>query len=143
MNILETLRAQHQLVLKTLDDLERALSGPDEHAATLRALALTARLERDLGEHLLAEEAYLYPLLARRGQAEVRGVAAQFAEESRGVRACFAAFFARWPRAPVALGARFPDFVSEVNVLLRALRYRIAREEAELFPLAATFSHAA
>ncbi|MFD1625754.1 hemerythrin domain-containing protein [Azospirillum griseum] len=85
--------------------------------------------------HLAVEDKALYPRLARAADPALRGLAARFQQEMGGLTQRFEAYRQRWP-GPFAIAKDPAGFVAETRTMLDAFKNRIARENAELYPLA-------
>ena len=123
---------------KDLSDIVRkieALLTPDR----LRADAGPARenlskLSGLLKVHLAMEDTALYPRLKGHSDARVREISQRFATEMGGLKEAFTKYLSTWP-SPQAIQGSPGAFVSETRSVFGALAKRVAREEAELYPL--------
>ena len=120
---IETLGAQHRIVLARLNELDDG--GPEP----ARMEALLAFLAGELEEHLVLEERALFPVLARHTQVTARPVAGMEAEHGE-----LRALVGELTCALRAGGAGRAQSVGRVIAAL--LRAHIDKEDHVLFPLA-------
>ena len=133
---LELYRRQH----RELADAAARLGAADReslstHAGATAVRGWVAELSGKLLVHLQMEDASLYPDLLRSESAELRIAAARFRSDVGTLRSAADAFSGRWLR-PAAIEQAPEVFLAELRPFLHALSARIAREDAQLFPLA-------
>ena len=97
------------------------------------ARAMLSMLAGKLTIHLAMEDNALYPRLAAHNNQDVRKLAEKFDREMGGILGAFKQYLGRWPTA-LAIQADGAGFVDETRQIFAALRTRIAKENAELFP---------
>lgn len=128
-------REQHADILAVAGDLGRRLADEsfarDAHGVRSGLSALIGRLRA----HLALEDRHLYPTLLRSSSATVRATAKSFMDEMGGLVKQVESYAGRWPHA-MAIQRDPSAFAADTQGLLRALRRRIAREDADLYVLA-------
>lgn len=132
------LRRQHDAAAALVDQIavaiDRVRGSPNQQEGYAVAL-LTAKLTGTLRMHFAAEDKSLYPALMASKQAHVACVARRFFEEMGQIGPLFADYSVRWG-SPSTIMFAWPEFCAESAALFTALRDRISREDAELYPLA-------
>jgi hemerythrin-like domain-containing protein len=129
------LRRQHDVILALADDLVAAQESLATSAEAAGAATRLAKLTGVLQLHLAAEDRALYPRLRASSDAAVADTARRFMREMGGLAQVYGEFEARW-RSASAIQANPDGFRAETAAVLGALGTRIARENAELYPLA-------
>ena len=84
--------------------------------------------------HLAMEDNALYPRLAQVNVDNSRGVAEAFQQEMGGLARTFAGYNEKWQANEIA--ADPAGFARDTHAVFAAIGRRIARENAELYPLA-------
>ena len=94
-------------------------------------------LRRELGtaltRHLKEEDWVLYPVLLASEDARIGQTARRFVAEMGGLAGSFLLHTQKWNA--FAIEADWPGYCAEARALLEKLAIRIAREDAELYPL--------
>ena len=123
---------EHDMLLALGDELETACSGPqpDDLAGLV---VLLERFNQLLQIHLLREDNILYPAIIDGSNTEAAKVAAAFQAELGFLGSHVSEFDQRW--APAEISRSWPVFQQEICRLVEELRYRIERENDELYPL--------
>lgn len=130
MGFTDKFRQQHDEILEMVGELNARLKAQAD-AQELRG-ALSS-LAGKLNFHLAMEDKALYPRL-RKMDAGTGQLAARFMDEMGGLGAAFSAYNARWQVS--AIRSDPARFAAETREVFTALGKRIARENAELYPLA-------
>lgn len=117
-----------------MDELSTLLDTGSLAAQANEARSLLSRLAGTLSVHLAMEDNALYPRLAARADGPLKALASRYAEEMGGIHADFTSYLSRW-RAASAIARDTEAFLAETVDVLAALRERIDREDAELYPL--------
>lgn len=125
----------HSDVLTLAAAVERRLDPAGVAADPAPVAADLVRLFGKFSVHLAVEDKSLYPRLTRDGDPALRGLAARFHDEMGGLTQRFETYRKRWP-GPLAIAKDPAGFVAETKAILGQLKNRIAREDAELYPLA-------
>jgi hypothetical protein len=94
--------------------------------------ALRWRLNHLLAIHLAKEDKHLYPQLKASPIAEIAVMAARFEAEMGGLAEGFAAYGRKWDAQ--AMHADWEGFCKDTRQILLTLRWRIEREERDLYP---------
>lgn len=130
----DDLRHQHQRLLEQVTRIEAAVRVRrlETDAEAVRAMLET--LAGHLSVHLEAEDHGLYPALARADDPVTRDTAERFSAEMGGLAGAFTRYMTAWPVH--AIRGNSQRFAAESIATLAVLRQRIAREDAELYPLA-------
>ncbi len=90
------------------------------------------RLNHLLAVHLAKEDKHLYPQLKASPNAEIAVMAHRFELEMGGLAETFMAYSKRWDAE--ATNRDWEGFCKETRQVLLALRWRIQREERDLYP---------
>lgn len=130
MGFTDKFRQQHREVLDMVSELNQKLKEKAD-AQDLRT-ALSA-LAGKLNFHLAMEDKALYPRLMKSDGA-AQGIAKKFMEEMGGLADNFEAYNKKWQVSAIRNDPA--AFASETHKVFAALGKRIARENAELYPLA-------
>jgi iron-sulfur cluster repair protein YtfE (RIC family) len=130
MGFTDKFRQQHTEVLDMVSDLNQKLKAKADPQALRTALSALAG---KLNFHLAMEDKALYPRLMKSDGA-AQGVAKKFMEEMGGLADAFEAYNKKWQ--VTAIRNDPAGFASETHKVFTTLGKRIARENAELYPLA-------
>jgi hypothetical protein len=132
----DNFRRQHEeLATLGTELLQQLALGTEDIVARAGDLRrLMARFAGKLKMHASMENEALYPRLFDHSDPSVREKAEQLFEEVKGIYAAFAIFGERWPTT-AAIEANPTEFVRETRRIMKALWLRMARENAELYPL--------
>ncbi len=136
MKPIEKLKKQHEDIIAIIDRMEVESKSLTEPESATALLGLIGELGRLLEEHLLIEDDFLYPVLKKRENEDIQKTAHQFEAELGGIKKSFHAYSKKW-ESPKEIMQLHIGFVSESKNLADALRYRIEREERDLFSLMA------
>lgn len=132
MGFTDKFRQQHDEILGLVGDLNaklKARADAQDLRGTLSSLA------GKLNFHLAMEDKALYPRLMTM-DARTSKVAGRFMEEMGGLGEVFTTYNNRWQVS--AIRSDPEGFAVETRKVFTALGKRIARENAELYPLADT-----
>jgi hemerythrin-like domain-containing protein len=132
MGFSDKFRQQHQDILATVGVMNEKLKA-NADAQILRLLL--SNLAGKLRFHLAMEDKALYPRMVNQGD-DMSAVAARFMEEMGGLAAAFENYNAKWQMTAIRNDPA--GFAAETHAVFQALGKRIARENAELYPLADT-----
>ncbi len=115
-----------------LADMIRAgkLGGNEEQAARI-----VKRLLLEITSHLKVEDEKVYPRLQHHKDPKVRVLGSRYQREMGSMAPAVVTWGDRWSRA--AIESKPDVFVDETRELFKALKARIDREEAELYPVLA------
>jgi hypothetical protein len=130
MSFTDKFRQQHEEILDMVGELNQKLKAKAE-AQEMRGVL--SNLAGKLNFHLAMEDKALYPRLMKQ-DAGASAVATRFMEEMGGLGAVFMTYNNKWQVS--AIRADPAGFASETRQVFVALGKRIARENAELYPLA-------
>jgi hypothetical protein len=128
----DNFRRQHQELLAMVAEITGKLKSDPGDARGLRD-ALSA-LAGKLTVHLTMEDKALYPRLAQVKGENASAVAQAFQHEMGGLAGQFTEYNRNWPINAIA--ANPSGFARETQGVFAAIGRRIARENAELYPLA-------
>jgi len=131
---MDKLRKQHKDILIIVDKIHTDLERATDIKIAEFMFDLIGQLGTLLQEHLLIEDFFLYPALQKLPQENVRNVASLFLTELGGLRIALSEYSDKWT-SPRNIVQSHSYFMSESKVLLSTLKYRIAKEDNELFPL--------
>ena len=130
MSFTDKFRQQHDEILGIVGDLNAKLKAQAD-AQDLRGVL--SALAGKLNFHLAMEDKALYPRLMKM-DAKASKMASKFMDEMGGLGEVFAAYNNRWQVSAIR---KDPEgFATETRKVFTALGKRIARENAELYPLA-------
>lgn len=132
MQITTKLRAEHNVILRLIDDFYVMLSAPQPPAG-INLLKFRTGFSKQLLAHLASEDMLLYPRMKQNPDAAVARTAHTFSTEMGGLLTAYKDWSGRW--SSERLQGEWPQFVAETRELLGALAKRISRENAELYPL--------
>jgi hypothetical protein len=130
MGFTDKFRQQHEEILGIAGELQKMMktkADPQDLRTVLSSLA------GKLNFHLAMEDKALYPRVMKI-DAAAHAVATRFVEEMGGLAEQFAAFNNKWQVSAIRKDA--DGFASEAHKIFNALGKRVARENAELYPLA-------
>ena len=123
---------QHEEAEELLDKLEANCSknpiDPREISETL------VRIAAQLKFHLAMEDKLLYPKAATSSDQELKKLSQKMSDEMGQISIVFENYVNRWSR--VAIEREPQKFLTETAGIIDAIRKRIEREEASLYPLA-------
>jgi hemerythrin-like domain-containing protein len=127
------LHDEHRELLDLLGQLSNAIARP-EPPPQAQLFDLRMKICGTLIGHLKTEDWTIYPMLAAHPDAAVAAKARRFSDEMGGLASAFADYSRRW--TTLTIESNWSGFRSETAEIIKALRQRIEREEAELYPLA-------
>lgn len=136
MLFIAELRNEHDMLLALADQLERATSGSQPDALT-PLLVLLERFNQLLQIHLLREDTFLYPALIAGDDVEAANVAACFQAELGLLGSHVLEFDQKWSTTEISRS--WLEFRQDIMKLVEELRFRIERENEDLYPLAERF----
>ena len=130
MGFTDKFRQQHDEILGIVGELTQHIKTKAEAQVMRTSLS---SLAGKLNFHLAMEDKALYPRLMN-GDGSAKGVAGRFMQEMGGLGEVFQAYNNRWQVSAIR---KDPEgFAAETHKVFQALGKRIARENAELYPLA-------
>ena len=129
----DALRQAHQELLQLIDTMSPKLVPSELARDGNNTRAMLSMLAGKLTIHLAMEDRALYPRLATHADGDVRKLAERFEKEMGGILGVFKQYVAHWPTAE-AIQSNSAGFVHETQEIFDALRARIAKEDAEIFP---------
>lgn len=130
MSFTDKFRQQHEEILAIVGELNQQMKA-NADAQALRTLL--SNLAGKLNFHLAMEDKALYPRIMKM-DAAASTLATRFMEEMGGLGAAFTGYNNRWQVS--AIRSDPAGFAAESRQVFVALGKRIARENAELYPLA-------
>lgn len=132
MTSVEQLIVEHEELEAIAAQLEEQVRRAEPNMPAV--LALRARLSVELNNHLIGEDAALYPKLAASNDATMSGAADSFQSELATLKVDWAAYLEEW--CDDAIDSDWPNFAEETLAMMARLKTRIARENACLIPAA-------
>ena len=130
MGFTDKFRQQHREVLDMVSELNQKLKAKEEAQALRSSLSALAG---KLNFHLAMEDKALYPRLMK-SEGAAQGVAKKFMDEMGSLAAVFQDYNNKWQVSAIRNDPA--GFAAETHKVFGALGKRIARENAELYPLA-------
>ena len=130
MGFTDKFRQQHDEILEMVGELNTKLKARGDAQDLRGALS---NLAGKLNFHLAMEDKALYPRLMKL-DAQANKMAGRFMEEMGGLAEVFSTYNNRWQVS--AIRSDPEGFAAETRKVFTALGKRIARENAELYPLA-------
>ena len=130
MGFTDKFRQQHDEILEMVGELNTKLKARGDAQDLRGALS---NLAGKLNFHLAMEDKALYPRLMKI-DAQASKMAGRFMEEMGGLAEVFSTYNAKWQVS--AIRSDPEGFAAETRKVFTALGKRIARENAELYPLA-------
>jgi hypothetical protein len=131
MSFTDKFRAQHEEILAMAGDITEKLKANADAAEVRKILS---NLAGKVNFHLAMEDKALYPRLMKQKDSDAPATAARFLKEMGGLAEVFTNYNTKWQVS--AIRSDTPGFANETRKVLGALAHRIARENAELYPLA-------
>ena len=131
MSFTDKFRTQHDEILALAGEITAQLHARADAVAVRKQLS---SLAGKVNFHLAMEDKALYPRLMQQKGSSADAIAAKFQAEMGGLARVFADYNAKWQVS--AIRADLPGFTNETRKLFGALAHRIARENADLYPLA-------
>jgi hypothetical protein len=130
MGFTDKFRQQHDEILGLAGEVQKMMKAKAD-AQELRTVL--SSLAGKLNFHLAMEDKALYPRVMKIG-GTAQAVAKRFVDEMGGLADQFAAFNNKWQVS--AIRSDPSGFANEAHKIFNALGKRVARENAELYPLA-------
>jgi iron-sulfur cluster repair protein YtfE (RIC family) len=131
MGFTDKFRAQHEEILAVAGDLTEKINAGADAAAVRKILS---NLAGKVNFHLAMEDKALYPRMMKQQGSNAPAVAAKFLKEMGGLSEVFTNYNSKWQ--VTAIRADTAGFSNETRKVVGALAHRIARENADLYPLA-------
>jgi hypothetical protein len=128
------LKRQHAEIGTVIAAAMTAIDRGEVRANAQPITAMLNEMSRLIGSHLKIEDEEVYPVLVNRTEADIRRTARQFRDNMGGLAEEFHNYVARY-RSPAAVSADLPLFCYESRRIFERLRYRMQREEHDLYPL--------
>jgi hypothetical protein len=130
MSFTDKFRQQHEEILAIAGDIQKQIKTQAD-AKVLRSHL--SNLAGKLNFHLAMEDEALYPRIMKLDD-KAGALAKKFVAEMGGLSQAFAAYNTKWQTS--AIRADPAGFASETREMFVALGRRVARENAELYPVA-------
>lgn len=130
MSFTDKFRQQHDEILALAGDIQQELKAKGD-AQALRTLL--SSLAGKLNFHLAMEDQALYPRIMKLDP-KAKELATRFVSEMGGLAQAFGAYNAKWQTSAIRNDPA--GFAEETREIFVALGKRVARENAELYPLA-------
>jgi hypothetical protein len=131
MSFTDKFRAQHEEILAIAGEITEALKANGDAGAVRKLLS---NLAGKVNFHLAMEDKALYPRLMQQKDTNAPALAAKFLKEMGGLAEVFTKYNNKWQVSAIRSD---PDgFSNETRKVFGALAHRIARENAELYPVA-------
>jgi hypothetical protein len=131
----ENFRRQHAELFELGAEIARQLTIKNLETNAPHVRRLVAQFAGKLAMHAKMENDALYPRLLAHHDVDVQERARGLLDEVRHIYGVFGKYERRWPDAQ-AIASNAAVFVRETFDVLRILGRRMAREDAELYPLA-------
>lgn len=128
------LKRQHTEIAKAMIEAMTAIDAGEvpSHAPSIRTLL--DEMSGLIRSHLKIEDAEIYPVLVDSVRSDVSRTARQFSDTMGGLAQEFQDYLERY-RSPGRIEAQVPLFCYETRRIFERLRYRMQREETDLYPL--------
>jgi len=134
MNIIETLKQQHEEILSVADKLNKHILNKQYPKNSAEIVDLLMDLAGILKVHLTLEDKVLYPNLLKNSDASISEKAELFTQEMGDFSETFKHFIAKWANEDSIIAA--PNvFLTNAKPVLNTLIRRIVKENSELFPI--------
>lgn len=131
---LNTIRLQHEEILKLAQDILNYDSVPKVTADAFEISLIIGRLAGKLSVHLCGEDQYIYPYLAQKEDKTIQETSRRFAAEMGGLAQVFSDFKAEFMSAPKIKNAP-AEFIDTSKKVMGAIMERIDKEERQLYTL--------
>lgn len=127
----DRLRSQHTEILEAVGELTKNIKAQADAAVLRKQLS---SLAGKLNFHLAMEDKGLYPRLMDMKEGEAKEVATRFKTEMGGLSGAFTSYSNKWEVSAIRQDPT--GFANDSHAVFSALGKRIARENADLYPLA-------
>jgi hemerythrin-like domain-containing protein len=131
---IESMKGQHAEIGAVMAQAMRAIESGTVTTNAEWFSQLLGDITTKIEDHLKIEDSEVYPLLVESEDAAVRRTAKQFQTNMGGLAEEFASFFRRY-RTPAEVRHDPWRFTYETRRIFEQLRYRMQREETDLYPL--------
>ncbi|HHV10097.1 MAG TPA: hemerythrin domain-containing protein [Clostridiales bacterium] len=131
---LNILNQQHGRIKEELNYLEAETKKGDKSMNTSELVLHINRLAGQLRIHLLEEDKFLYPNLLNCHDEEIRKLAHQYMKEMGDLTNQYTSFKNNYNTVNKIIGNE-SKFLSEVKIIMKALKDRIAKEDNNLYYL--------
>jgi hypothetical protein len=139
---IDQLERQHGEIDKAMAAAMLAIDAGDASSSATSLATMLGDISRLIGSHLKIEDTEVYPILVESIDPDVSRTAQQFRDNMSGIALEFQAYVERYKvLANVTCDA--PRFGYETRRIFDRIRYRMRREEVDLYPLLARPDHAA
>jgi len=129
------LQSQHEACLAIVEDIQARSVQIADRGTAVEITLMLARLTGILRIHLALEDEILYPALRNASDPAIAATAERYWQEMGGLADSFLDFVDRWKRADRVL-EQADGFRAESALVFKALGDRIAREHADIYPMA-------
>lgn len=125
---------EHAAILASVAELSKLIeAGIAEHADSIAKAIAT--MSSAIVQHLASEDETLYPVLIGSGDSSVAAMGRKFQSEMGNIAGVYMEFAGAWSDG-TKVAADPERFREQANGISKALRERIQREHAELYPAA-------
>ncbi len=130
----ESYRRHHEELRNLIAEIEAMLKVGNVDDNLDAVSGVIRRLFGKFGTHLAIEDKAFYPKAIAAPDKSLSALAQQFQDEMGPISVQFEAYRKKWP-GPLAISRDIPTFVNETNQMIVAFKYRLDREENELYEL--------
>lgn len=128
-------RAQHEVLAEIVTSIETKLTSISNDGVAEEVRTLLSSLSGKLLVHLAMEDKSLYPNMISSDNDDAKKAAEEFMTEMGTLAEAFTGYVKSWPSAD-KIKEKPDEFSSQTRAVFQALKDRIGREEATLYPLA-------
>ena len=130
-------RTQHKEIAALVGEIEQKLSPVISESDGDVIRKSLSSLSGKLMIHLAMEDRNLYPAIVTSGDENAKKMAETFMTEMGTLAGAFKDYTGKWPSG-ATIAANPADFCTQTKAVFGALKDRVGREEATLYPLADT-----
>jgi hemerythrin-like domain-containing protein len=134
MNNIELLRSQHVEIIEIVNSINNKLSHQMTNTTINEVISDLAILSGKFSHHLMVESEELYPSLVNHADKSIGQLAQLFIDEIAELTNNFHGYYETW-KTSTLLETDMTGFVEQTQTIIRMLKQRIAKEDAQLFPL--------
>ena len=131
---IDHMKRQHAEIDAAMADAMRAIDGELPASDMGSVATLLSEISSMIDDHLRTEDGEVYEALIKYDDPEIKRAATQFHKNLGGLAEEFASYFKRYG-SQAAIDANPGLFSYETRRLFERMRYRMQREETDLYPL--------
>lgn len=130
----EQLKRQHAEIEEVMAGAMRVIGAGEVSSEATMLTAMLADISRLIGSHLAIEDSDVYPILVESMDPDVSRTARQFRDNMSGIAQELKGYAERYQQ-PADITGDIARFGYETRRIFERVRYRMRREENDLYPL--------